>query len=152
MSSVQKVRGSFQEHYTGADPGFQARGADLRKLFGYFVWKITILRQKIIFFSNFRGGAPGAPPGSAPADWTVLEYEYENRTRKFIHRSAWLFYFSISIQLIVGNSLSKCLVYVTLERKALFYYEHDSPFLFSKIWLNNFAVVFKLSLPNRLCH
>ena len=71
----------------GADPGFQVRGAHLKK--------ITILRQKIIFFpiaeggaknfgvfrvknhdftpknlifSNFRGGgAPGAPPsGSAP--------------------------------------------------------------------------------------
>ena len=34
------------------------------KILGFFVWKITILRQKIIFFSNFRGGAP---PGSAPA-------------------------------------------------------------------------------------
>ena len=40
----------------------------LRRAEGYFVWKITILRQKIIFFSNFRGervlGAP--PPESAP--------------------------------------------------------------------------------------
>ena len=40
------------------------------KILGYYVWKITILHQKIIFFSNFRGGGggrePGAPPGSAP--------------------------------------------------------------------------------------
>jgi hypothetical protein len=60
----------------GADPGFQVRGAYLkncaerreaRKFWGYFVWKITILRQKNHIFSNFRGGAPGAPPpGSAP--------------------------------------------------------------------------------------
>jgi hypothetical protein len=37
---------------------------EARKFLGYFVWKITILRQKIIFFSNFRGGGhvPGAPP------------------------------------------------------------------------------------------
>ena len=40
------------------------------KILGYFVWKITILRQKIIFFSNFRGGARRVrppPPESAPA-------------------------------------------------------------------------------------
>jgi hypothetical protein len=90
----------------GADPWFQVRGAHLKKvhraeggakILGYFVWKITILRQKIIFFPiaeggtkifgvfrvknhnftpknnifpNFRGGrVPGAPPsGSAPVN------------------------------------------------------------------------------------
>jgi hypothetical protein len=32
------------------------------------VWKITILRQKILFFPILGGRAPGAPPaGSAPA-------------------------------------------------------------------------------------
>jgi hypothetical protein len=38
---------------------FQLR-REARTFLGYFVWKITILRQKIIFFSNFRegGGAP----------------------------------------------------------------------------------------------
>ena len=50
----------------GADPGFQVRGAHLKKLrqaergakiLGYFVWKITILRQKIIFFPIAEGGA-----------------------------------------------------------------------------------------------
>jgi hypothetical protein len=46
---------------------------EARKLLGYFVWKITILRQKIIFFPILGGRAPGAPtptpphpPGSAP--------------------------------------------------------------------------------------
>jgi hypothetical protein len=84
--------------HTGADPGFQVRGAHLKKLrraeggakivgvfrvknhdftpqnhvfqlprearkfLRYFVWKITILRQKIIFFSNFRGGARRVRP------------------------------------------------------------------------------------------
>ena len=52
---------------TGADPGFQVRGGrtwkncterrEARKLLGYFVWKITILCQKIIFFPIAEGGA-----------------------------------------------------------------------------------------------
>jgi hypothetical protein len=49
----------------GADPWFQVRGAHLKKvhraeggakILGYFVWKITILRQKIIFFPIAEGG------------------------------------------------------------------------------------------------
>ena len=91
----------------GADPGFQVRGAHLKKLrrseggaknfgvfrvknhdftpknsdffqmqrearkfLGYFVWKITILRKKIIFFPILGGGARRVrppPPESAPA-------------------------------------------------------------------------------------
>jgi hypothetical protein len=34
-------------------------------MLGYFVWKITILRQKIIFFPIL-GGAPGTPPPLDP--------------------------------------------------------------------------------------
>ena len=58
---------------------FKLGGAHLKKLrraeggakiLGYFVWKITILRQKIILFSisNFRGGGARVrpPPESAP--------------------------------------------------------------------------------------
>ena len=72
---------SGDKHWSGEDPGFQVRGAHLKKLrraeggaknFGYFVWKITILRQKIIFFPILGGVRAGcAPPGSAPADCTV---------------------------------------------------------------------------------
>jgi hypothetical protein len=52
--------------YTGADPGFQVRGAHLKKMrraeggaknFEVFRVKITILRQKIIFFPMAEGGA-----------------------------------------------------------------------------------------------
>jgi hypothetical protein len=40
---------------------------EARKILGYFVWKITIIHQKIIFFPILGGRAPGAPPpGSAP--------------------------------------------------------------------------------------
>jgi hypothetical protein len=35
---------------------------EARNLLGYFVWKITILRQKIMFFPILGGRAPGAPP------------------------------------------------------------------------------------------
>ena len=37
-----------------------------RKLLGYFVWKITILRQKILFFAILGGRRIGAPP---PPPW-----------------------------------------------------------------------------------
>ena len=65
-------------HRSGADPGFQVRGwalkkncaerREARKFLGYFVRKITILRQKIIFFPILGGGgcAPGAPPPLDP--------------------------------------------------------------------------------------
>ena len=46
-----------------------------RKYLGYFVWKITILRQQILFFSNVRGGGGGRrmpPPGSAPVLFNAL--------------------------------------------------------------------------------
>ena len=34
-----------------------AEWREARKFWRYFVWKITILRQKIVFFSSFTGGA-----------------------------------------------------------------------------------------------
>jgi hypothetical protein len=96
---------------SGADPGFQVRGAHLKKLrravggakffgvfrvknhdfttnnhiffhlrrearkfLGYFVWKITILRQKIIFFPILGGGGRTrrAPPWIRPWSSTFI--------------------------------------------------------------------------------
>jgi hypothetical protein len=63
--------------YPGADPGFQVGGGghiwencaeqrEVQKSLGYFVWKITILRPKIIFFPILGGCAtPVTYPGSA---------------------------------------------------------------------------------------
>jgi hypothetical protein len=58
----------------GADPGFQVRGARLKKLTraeggAKFVWvfrvKKTILRKKNHIFSNFKGRSPsGSTPGN----------------------------------------------------------------------------------------
>ena len=42
---------------------------EARKFLRYFVWKITILRQKIIFFPILEGRAPGAPPPPPPTPW-----------------------------------------------------------------------------------
>ena len=62
----------------GADPGFQVRGAHVKKLrraeggatfFGVFRVKNHDFTQKNHIFSNFRGGARRVrppPPGSAP--------------------------------------------------------------------------------------
>jgi hypothetical protein len=55
---------------------FQLR-REAQKFLGYFVWKIMILRQKIIFCSNFRGGGGvrtgcAPTPGSAPGKANVI--------------------------------------------------------------------------------
>jgi hypothetical protein len=51
LSTIFVVAMTFQLHSkSGADPGFQVRGGG-----ALFVWKITILRQKIIFFPNCGG-------------------------------------------------------------------------------------------------
>jgi hypothetical protein len=57
----------MQVYISGADPGFKvswgalkkncAEPREARKCLRYFVWKITILRQKIIFFPIAEGGA-----------------------------------------------------------------------------------------------
>ena len=66
---------------SGTYPGFQVRGAHLKKLrraeggaknFGVFRMKNHDFTPKNLIFSNFKGGrAPGAPPpppGSAPGN------------------------------------------------------------------------------------
>jgi hypothetical protein len=78
----------------GADPRFQVRGVGgcalkkiaprggrREKFLVYFVRKITILHQNIIFFPNFRGGCAGAspPPGSAPAIVSIDKTIYQGR-------------------------------------------------------------------------
>jgi hypothetical protein len=65
--SMQTVTLPVPGSTAGADPGFQVRGGALKKncaerrealkYLGYFVWKITILRKKIIFFPIAEGGA-----------------------------------------------------------------------------------------------
>ena len=63
-------------HNAGADPGFQGRGAHLKKLhrakggmniFGVFHVKNHDFTQKNYIFFQFFFGGGGAPPGSAPA-------------------------------------------------------------------------------------
>jgi hypothetical protein len=42
---------------------------EARKFLGYFVWKITILRQKIIFFPILGGARAGCAPLDPPLEW-----------------------------------------------------------------------------------
>ena len=58
--SCEKLRFYAQKSYF-----FQLR-KEARKFMGYFVWKITILRQKIIFFPIL-----GPPP---PLDTSMVDY------------------------------------------------------------------------------
>jgi hypothetical protein len=72
----------------GADPGFQVRGAHLKKLrraeggaknFGVFRVKNHDFTPKNPIFSNFRGGGAGcAAPWFRPWDDTALEDTYRN--------------------------------------------------------------------------
>ena len=91
-------------HNSGADPGFQVRGAHLKKsrraeggakIWRYFVWKITILRKKNHIFFNFRGSpVRPIPPGSAPAINLQSSIEIIDRNRllylknKYIRRGS----------------------------------------------------------------
>ena len=62
---------------------FQLR-REVRKLLGYFVWKITILRQKIICFPILWGARTGcAPPGyeisvTIPVSTFTIDFVFEN--------------------------------------------------------------------------
>ena len=68
---------ALQSHITGTDPGFQVRGAHIKKLrraeggakiVGVFRVKNHDFTPKNHIFSNFRGGACRVrPPVSAPA-------------------------------------------------------------------------------------
>jgi hypothetical protein len=44
-----------------------AERREARKFVGYFVWKITILRQKMLFFPILGGGARAGCGGAPPA-------------------------------------------------------------------------------------
>ena len=74
----------IQHSITGANPGFQVRGAHLKKLrrseggakiFGVFRVKNHDFTPKNHIFTNFRGVRAGCtPPGSAP----VLEIDHKH--------------------------------------------------------------------------
>ena len=80
ISLVHKVISgiTLSHRVVGADPGFCAERREARKLLGYFVWKITILRKNIIFFPILGGGrAPGAaPPPLDPPLSCIYIWEY----------------------------------------------------------------------------
>jgi hypothetical protein len=53
-----------------------AERREARKYLGYFVWKITILRQKNLIFSNFRGVRPLRPCKHIVKIWLLYSRHY----------------------------------------------------------------------------
>ena len=91
------VSSSCSTSNQGRIQDFKLGGAHFKKLpraegdakfLGYFVWKITILRKKIISFPILVGSAPGAPlPGSAPGSVVFTYWQ----TRLFINDPTGLY-------------------------------------------------------------
>ena len=102
----------FKTHtLSGADPGFQVRGAHLKKLrrtegarkfLGYFVWKITILRQKNLFLPIAEGGA------KMFGVFRVKNHDFTPKNHIFSNfRGAhppWLFYDLYTLQWFSGQN------------------------------------------------
>ena len=66
---------------------------ETRKFLSYFVWKITILRQQIIFISNFRGCTPGAPPLNQPLHCVVFLLYFSSSCVPYVVSFSRLFIF-----------------------------------------------------------
>ena len=56
-------------YFTPKYYNFYNYGGGARKMLGYFVWKITILRQKTYFFPILGGGARRVRPPPPPPPW-----------------------------------------------------------------------------------
>ena len=71
---IHKTQGRIQDFKLGGGGALKkncAERREARKILGYFVWKITILRKKIHIFSNFRGGARRVRPLPVSAPETL---------------------------------------------------------------------------------
>jgi hypothetical protein len=90
---------------------------------GYFVWKITMLRQKKLFFPILGGGprAGCAPPGSAPA----VEKRYSYWLPKVVFRT-----------LLQTLSLIICLPYILGFLASMSSGSHILALLSKHWWLN----------------
>ena len=93
---------------------------EARKLLGYFVWKITILRQKIIFFPILGGRAGAPPPGSAPAciprNLTVT-IQHSSKLYKFAFFFIYIYYHSVILVILFNNrNLIDCLLFLSVAR------------------------------------
>ena len=98
-----KIFGVFlvkNHHFTPKKSYFFQLRREGRTFWGYFVWKITILRQKIIFFPILGGGARRVrSPGSAPGSW---DRSLVGSTLKTYNIGIW--YFSAKHAVLRGKS------------------------------------------------
>jgi hypothetical protein len=77
---------------------------------GYFVWKITILRQKIIFFPILGACAP--PPLNPPLTWynhldSVRFLNRDTKSKNVQHWQLGTMYTFVFLQLVICMTLSK---------------------------------------------
>ena len=134
--NVSYILNVIVPQYTGADPGFQVRGGALKKIapknhifpisgggarnfWGISCEKSRFYAKKIIFFSNFRGGARRGrppPPESAPGISTSL---HKFSTLK-------LLFFSFSSCLTIERSI----VFKTVDRQC----ESFSRMFIMRVW------------------
>jgi hypothetical protein len=116
-------------YITGVDPGFQIKGGgrtskncaewrEARKCLGYFMWKITILRQIIIFVSNFRGGE-----GRPCITFTISYYNTISLKSTF---------FYTFIHMYISNDSNVILKY--------FHFVFTCHFLLARIWMYWYAL------------
>ena len=114
------MQGRIQDSKLGGG-GLKKNCAEWREtqfFWGYFMWKITILRKKIIFFSNFRRGARRVRlPWIRPWPMVCLICNYLLLVRKLFFCIARLFkkftYSSVlNIKYARFEILVSCLVYI----------------------------------------
>ena len=71
------IQGRIQDYKLGGGALKKLRRAEgAAKILGYFVWKITILRQKIIFFPILGGARAGCAPPPWIRPWYSLTLIY----------------------------------------------------------------------------
>jgi hypothetical protein len=126
-----------QNVYIGYQPikmqNTYAERREARKLWGYFVWKITIFKPKNHIFSNFRRGARRVrppPPGSDPAEHGISLQDFKIKSMCRAKSSCKL---TDSLQILHEKSLSSlcmcmCLVTFLWSENLLLHIEHVNGF------------------------
>jgi hypothetical protein len=71
---------------------------EARTFLGYFVWKITILRQKNHIFSNFRGGG-ALPPWIRPCKPTYSTFQASRQLTMSIN---WPCYCTVHVYVVIN--------------------------------------------------
>ena len=135
--------------WPGADPGIQVRGEGAlkkiaRKLLGYFVWKITILRKKIIFFPILGCPPPLLDPPLMMSFWwgsccSVFVFCVVFYTSLFVLFCWPLFCLSFELRLLITTLVSSKLFFLNVSR-------HLHMVVFSMVCLSTSNITIRVKL------